>query len=67
MEFNLILLFVDQKGLSIRSRKKISLFCNVAIEDVIETIDVKTIYEAPIASIKKKLDEKSIEIFSDKI
>ena len=30
-------------------KKKISLFCNVNIENVIETIDVKTIYEAPIS------------------
>ena len=30
------------------SRKKISLFCNVDIKNVIETVDVKTIYEAPI-------------------
>ena len=30
-------------------RKKISLFCNVDIDNVIETVDVKTIYEAPIS------------------
>ena len=37
-------------------RKKISLFCNVAIDNVIETIDVKTIYEAPISFSNEKLD-----------
>ena len=30
----------------------------MAIEDVIETVDVKTIYEAPISFNKEKLDER---------
>ena len=47
-------------------RKKISLFCNVSIEDVIETIDVKTIYEAPISFNKEKLDERVLKFFKIK-
>ena len=39
-------------------RKKISLFCNVDIDNVIETVDVKTIYEAPISFFREKLDFK---------
>ena len=39
-------------------RKKISLFCNVPIDNVIETVDVKTIYEAPISFHKEKFDER---------
>ena len=47
-------------------RKKISLFCNVPIDDVIETVDVKTIYEAPISFHKEKLDERVLSYFNIK-
>ena len=43
--------------------KKISLFCNVDFKNVIETIDVKTIYEAPISFHKEKLDERVLYLF----
>ena len=48
-------------------RKKISLFCNVSIDDVIETVDVKTIYEAPISFNKEKLDERVLKFFKIKL
>ena len=47
-------------------RKKISLFCNVPIDNVIETVDVKTIYEAPISFHKEKLDERVLSYFNIK-
>ncbi len=47
-------------------RKKISLFCNVPIENVIETVDVKTIYEAPISFHKEKLDDRVLSFFNIK-
>ena len=47
-------------------RKKISLFCNVPIDNVIETVDVKTIYEAPISFHKEKLDERVLSYFKIK-
>ncbi len=47
-------------------RKKISLFCNVPIDNVIETVDVKTIYEAPISFHKEKLDERVLSYFNVK-
>jgi len=47
-------------------RKKISLFCNVPIENVIETVDVKTIYEAPISFYKEKLDNRVLSYFNIK-
>ncbi len=47
-------------------RKKISLFCNVAIDNVIETIDVKTIYEAPISFSNEKLDQQVLKYFKIK-
>ncbi len=47
-------------------RKKISLFCNVPIDNVIETVDVKTIYEAPISFHKEKLDDRVLSFFNIK-
>ena len=47
-------------------RKKISLFCNVDIDNVIETVDVKTIYEAPISFFKEKLDKQVLKYFKIK-
>ena len=47
-------------------RKKISLFCNVPIDNVIETVDVKTIYEAPISFHKEKLDDRVLAYFNIK-
>ena len=47
-------------------RKKISLFCNVNIENVIETVDVRTIYEAPISFHKEKLDDRVLSHFNIK-
>ena len=47
-------------------RKKISLFCNVPIDNVIETVDVRTIYEAPISFHKEKLDERVLSYFNIK-
>jgi len=47
-------------------RKKISLFCNVLIDNVIETVDVKTIYEAPISFHKEKLDHQVLSYFNIK-
>jgi len=47
-------------------RKKISLFCNVPIENVIETVDVRTIYEAPISFHKEELDSRVLSYFKIK-
>ncbi len=48
----------------IQQRKKIALFCNVNINNVIQTIDVKTIYEAPISFHKEKLDFQVLKHFN---
>jgi CTP synthase len=55
-----------EQPIPIEQRKKISLFCNVPIENVIETIDVKTIYEAPISFSKEKLDQQVLDYFKIK-
>jgi len=38
-------------------RRKVSLFCNVRPNAVIEAIDAKSIYEVPLNMVKEKLDE----------
>jgi len=44
-------------------RQKISLFCNVPIQNVIETVDVKTIYEAPKSFHNENLDKQVLNFF----
>ena len=61
-----IIICRSERTIPLDQRKKISLFCNVAIEDVIETVDVKTIYEAPISFNKEKLDERVLKFFKVK-
>ena len=59
-----IIICRTEKNIPKNERKKISLFCNVDIENVIETIDVRTIYEAPISFYKEKLDERVLSYFN---
>ena len=61
-----IIICRSERPIPLDQRKKISLFCNVSIDDVIETVDVKTIYEAPIRFNKEKLDERVLKFFKIK-
>ena len=61
-----IIICRSERSIPLVQRKKISLFCNVSIDDVIETVDVKTIYEAPISFNKEKLDERVLKFFKVK-
>ena len=61
-----IIICRSERTIPLDQRKKISLFCNVNIEDVIETVDVKTIYEAPISFNKERLDERVLKFFKIK-
>ena len=61
-----IIICRSERSIPLEQRRKISLFCNVGIEDVIETVDVKTIYEAPISFNKEKLDERVLRFFKIK-
>ena len=54
----------SQKSIPLDQRKKISLFCNVPIDNVIETVDVRTIYEAPISFHKEKLNRQVLKYFN---
>ena len=56
----------SQQSIPIDQRKKISLFCNIPIERVIETVDVKTIYEAPLSFFKEGLDRQVLKYFKIK-
>jgi len=58
-----IIICRSQKSIPFDQRKKISLFCNVPIENVIETVDVRTIYEAPISFFNQKLDKQVLHYF----
>ena len=61
-----IIICRSEQSIPIDQRKKISLFCNVPIENVIETVDVKTIYEAPISFNNEKLDKQVLDYFKIK-
>jgi len=61
-----IIICRTEKNIPKNERKKISLFCNVDYKNVIETIDVRTIYEAPISFHKEKLDERVLSYFNIK-
>jgi CTP synthase len=61
-----IIICRSEKNIPKNERKKISLFCNVDYKNVIETVDVRTIYEAPITFHKEKLDERVLSYFNIK-
>ena len=58
-----IIICRSDRSIPLEHRKKISLFCNVHINNVIETVDVRTIYEAPISFFKEKLDKRVLDYF----
>ena len=58
-----IIICRSQKSIPLDQRQKISLFCNVDINNVIETVDVRTIYEAPISFYNEKLDKQVLKYF----
>jgi CTP synthase len=49
-----------EKPLSLDIRRKISQFCNVSVNDVIESIDAETIYDVPLLMKKEKLDQRAL-------
>ena len=52
-----ILVLRTEKNVSPEMRRKIALFCNVAPDAVIQSIDVPTIYQVPIKMHEQHLDE----------
>ena len=51
-----ILVLRTEYDIDISIRKKVALFCNVALEEVVQSINVPTIYEVPIKMLEEKLD-----------
>jgi CTP synthase len=58
-----IIICRSEKNIPKEEKRKISLFCNVEAEHVIQSIDVKSIYEVPIKYNEEKLDKKILNIF----
>ncbi len=58
-----IIICRSERPIPLEHRKKISLFCNVDIKNVIETVDVRTIYEAPMSFYREKLDVQVLSYF----
>ncbi len=52
-----VLVLRTEKPLNNEIRRKVALFCNVEMDAVIESRDVKTIYEVPLLMHSEKLDE----------
>ncbi|MBK3517821.1 CTP synthase [Carboxylicivirga marina] len=52
-----VLVLRTEKELSQDIRRKVALFCNVDSKAVIQSIDVKTIYEVPVKMQEEGLDE----------
>jgi CTP synthase len=61
-----IIICRSERPIPLEHRKKISLFCNVDIKNVIETVDVRTIYEAPMSFFREKLDVQVLNYFKIK-
>jgi len=58
-----IIICRSEKNIPKEEKRKISLFCNVEQENVIQSIDVKSIYEVPIKYSEEKLDKKILNLF----
>jgi CTP synthase len=55
--------------LPLELKKKVALFCNVAINSVIEAKDAETIYDVPLLMKSEKLDQRALymlDIYNDK-
>jgi CTP synthase len=51
-----ILVLRTEYNIDLSVREKVALFCNVAIEAVVQSINVPTIYEVPLKMLDEKLD-----------
>ena len=58
-----IIICRSEKDIPKEEKRKISLFCNVEPEHVIQSVDAKSIYEVPIKYNEEKLDKKILNIF----
>ena len=59
-----ILMCRTTKPISLESKKKISLFCNIPIESVIMSVDVDSIYKVPMILHNEKIHNRIFEHFN---
>ena len=59
-----ILLCRCDREITYETYKKLSLFCNLKVENIIEAIDVSSIYEVPLKYVNNKLDIRVLEYFN---
>lgn len=52
-----VLVLRTERDLNQDIRNKVALFCNVDAKSVVQSVDVKTIYEVPLMMYKQHLDE----------
>ncbi len=58
-----ILVCRSERAINMDIRKKLALFCNVPVNNVISSMDARTIYDVPLLMRREKLDERVLEIF----
>jgi len=58
-----IIICRSEKDIPSEEKRKISLFCNVEPDHVIQSVDAKSIYEVPIKYNQERLDKKILNIF----
>lgn len=52
-----MLVLRTEKELSVEMLRKVALFCNVAEDAVVQSVDVPTIYEVPLKMLEQGMDE----------
>lgn len=59
-----IIICRSEKELDQKVKKKISLFCNVEEDCVVNAVDVKSIYEVPLMLHRQGLDQRIVELLN---
>jgi len=59
-----IIILRTERALSKEIKQKVSLFCNISSDSVIEAIDVNSIYEVPLKMQEEKLDFTVLKKFN---
>ncbi|MBR7158870.1 MAG: CTP synthase [Alphaproteobacteria bacterium] len=62
IQANLLLCRTEQ-GINEEEKKKIALFCNLNVEDVIPNVDASSLYELPLQLHKDGLDKRVLKYF----
>lgn len=57
----------NEISLTDKERNKIAMFCNVSLENVVESVDVKSVYEVPLKMKEQNVDSIVSEFFKFKL